>query len=241
MPPRSRESPFDYEGLAEFLGALSYPVRLELLHVLRFPQILGDIRLQPRRGSAGTGPAKSASRPAILGHLEKLETADLVRSDKVDQGGRTHNRYVVNALKLYELTEELRRLSVIYAGRGPAGEATVSLDAPPSADQVQGPRLVMVHGLYEGKTFPLDPKRSPEGKWVIGRRKGLAVSLDYDPYVSMENSSVSWEGGKFLIADLPASKNGTTVNWAPVPRDHPRALRSGDVIGVGRSLLCYAE
>lgn len=238
--PDLRDKPADYEGIADFLSALSYPARLELLHLLRFPHVLSEIKISARRSGGGEATREhTSSRPAVLGHLEKLEAHDLVRCDQVEQDGRKMNRYVVNSLKLYELTEELRRLSVIYAGRGPTGDVTGTLAASPTASPAMGPRLVLVHGLYEGKSYSLDPRRKPEAEWLIGRRKGLSVTLDYDPFVSMENSAVRMEGRDYTVTDLKTSKNGTAVNWAPLPKGGTWHLKAGDVIGVGRSLLSF--
>jgi DNA-binding transcriptional ArsR family regulator len=241
MPDRSQDRPFDYDVLADFLSALGYPARLELLHVLRFPHVLGEIRLSARRSGGGRErPGRLSSKPAVQGHLDKLEAAGLVRFDEVDQAGRPARRYVVNSLKLYELTEEVRRLSVIYAGRGPAGDHTGTLASGAAQAQPRGPRLTLVHGLYEGKIFSLDPATAPDGQWVIGRRRGLPVALDYDPFVSLENSVVTHEAGSYLVADLPGSKNGTMVNWVPLPKGGSHLLKGGDVVGVGRSMLCFA-
>lgn len=231
--------PLDYEGLAEYLSALAYPVRLELLDVLRFPHALGEIRLQPRRGKALGTATRPASRQAIHAHLGKLVDADLVRTDEGLLDGRMQVRYSVNPPRLYALTEELRRLSVIHAGRGPAGDATGTLWERDHPDAVRGPRLVLVHGVYEGKAFPLDASTAQDGRWTIGRRRGLGVALDYDPYVSLENAVVTERQGRFTLTDLPASKNGTFVNWALLPRGGSRELKAGDVIGVGRSRLCF--
>jgi len=239
MPDRPGE-PVDYEGLADFLSALAYPLRLELLDKLRYPQALGDIRLAPRRSLPGAREERSASKQAIHAHLARLQEADLVRTDVLPMsGGKDQLRYVVNPPKLYALTEELRRLSVMYAGKGPAGDATGTLQATDLPDAVRGPRLVLVHGVYEGKAFPLDAKTGPEGRWVVGRKRGLAVSLDYDPYVSVENAVVVARGGGHVVTDLAGSKNGTTVNWVPLAKGGSRPLRSGDIIGVGRSRLCF--
>ena len=232
--------PIDYEGLADFLAALAYPVRLELLDVLRFPHALREIRLQPRRGHAGAGPVRPASRQAIHAHLGKLVDADLVRVHPGDAEGRTLLRYTTNPPKLYALTEELRRLSVITAGRGAAaGDVTGTLQEAAHPDAAFGPRLVLVHGVYEGKSFSLEDRTSQNGRWVVGRRRGLPVCLDYDPYVSLENAAVARMGKGFQLTDLAGSKNGTWVNWAMLPRGGSRLLKAGDIIGVGRSRLCF--
>jgi hypothetical protein len=240
MPERSRAPPpLDYATLAGFLTALGYAPRLELLDVLRFPHTLGDIRLSPQRGRGGAD--RPAARQTIQQHLDMLAKVDLVRVEQVEKNGRMVRRYSVNPQKLYALTEDMRRLSTMHAGRGGAGDVTGTLSASAAPEEVQGPRLVLVHGVYEGKAFPLDAKTAPDGRWVVGRKPGLPVSLDYDLYVSLENSLLVRDGARFAVQDLPGSKNGTSVNWRALPRGGTRALRGGDVIGVGRSLLLFLE
>jgi hypothetical protein len=238
VPPR-REAPLDYRVIAELMGALSYPARIELLEQLKFPRTVGDIRLTPHRQDAVGSPDRTSARPTILRHLDTLMEVDLVHSEPTEVDGHKVLRYSVNATKLYVLAEELRRITVNYAGRGPAGDATGTLDRKPVAPAVKGPRLLLVHGVYEGRAYPLNAQTAAEGGWTIGRRRGLPVALDYDPFVSLENSIVQAQGGRFLVRDLPESKNGTAVNWEPLPPGGERVLEPGDVIGVGRSLLSF--
>jgi len=239
----SRSAPIDYVTLAEYLKALGYPARLELLDLLRFGHTMGEIKLSPHRVNPGENPGRTASRQTIQAHLDKLIDADLVRVDEIEQDGRAANRYRVNPQKLYALTEDLRRLSVRYAGRGIVGDATNTLGARTAVEGpagTSGPRLVLVHGAYEGKVFSLDAASARDGQWVIGRKLGVQVALDYDPFVSLENSVVEASTDGFSITDLPESKNGTSVNWEPIPKGTPRRLRPSDVVGVGRSLLVFA-
>lgn len=228
--------PVDYDSLADFLSALAYPVRLELLDRLRFPHALGEIKLAPRRGG---GAASTASRQAIHTHLGKLVDADLVRVEPAPEGGRSLQRYVVNPPKLYALVEELRRLSVMQAGGSGAGDATGTLVEAARAETQRGPRLTLVHGVYEGKVFRLDAQTARDAVWTIGRRRGLPVGLDYDPFVSLEHAVLSQRAGQFAVTDLPGSKNGTFVNWQQLAKGGTRPLKAGDIIGIGRSRLCF--
>ncbi|HVM44991.1 MAG TPA: FHA domain-containing protein, partial [Candidatus Thermoplasmatota archaeon] len=225
--------------LAESLRALGYPTRLELLHRLRFPRALSEIRLAPLRVAPGENAERAAAKQTVQAHLDKLVEADLVRVETVEQDGRATPRYQVNPPKLYALTEELRRVCVLYAGRGADDDVTGTMGAPAPAEEAEGPRLVLVHGAYEGRSFPLDDAHGKDGRWVIGRSRAVAVSLDYDPYVSLENTLVARARDGFSVVDLRESKNGTLVNWRPLAKDAPRRLRPGDVIGVGRSLLSF--
>ncbi|HEV8360201.1 MAG TPA: FHA domain-containing protein [Candidatus Thermoplasmatota archaeon] len=239
MGDRARQ-PVDYDGLAEFLDALAYPVRLELLDKLRFPHTLAEIKLSPRRVEPGGNPQRAASKSTVRDHLHKLVEAGLVREEEVPQAGKLVPRYEANPQRMYALSEDLRRLTVRYAGRGPGRDATGTIDpSVPPPPKLRGPRLVLVHGVYEGKTFPLDAATRRDGAWIVGRRHGIAVGLDYDPYVSLENSAIAERGGAYALTDLKGSKNGTSLNWGPLARGASEPLASGDVIGVGRSLLVF--
>jgi DNA-binding transcriptional ArsR family regulator len=236
MPDRAE--PVDTALLAELLGALSYPARLDLLGILRQPHTLGDIKLRPRQVRSGN-PERAAARPTVLAHLDKLEEAGLVRSEPIERDGRQVPCYFVNPLRLYEMTEELRRLTVQNAGRGLPADATGTLGGATATPQVLGPRLVLVHGIYEGRAYPLRDTAAKGGAWTIGRRRDLAVGLDYDPFVSVEHAEVRREGARFVLHDLPRSKNGTAVNWNLLPKGGAHTLKPGDVVGVGRSLLVF--
>lgn len=233
------QPPVDYDGLAEDLAALAYPMRLELLDILRFPHTLNDIRIAPHRVEPGGNPERPAAKQTVQAHLDKLEDVGLVRSEPTVQAGKRVHSYVVAPQKLYAVTEDLRLLSLMYAGRGAAADATGTLAQPAHAAPVRGPRLVLVHGVYEGRAYPLDAKSRKESGWTIGRRADASVPLDYDPYVSVLNAEIVERDGAFLLRDEPASKNGTRLNWDDLPRGGERALESGDVIGVGRSLLVF--
>jgi hypothetical protein len=229
--------PVDYAALAEVLAALSYGARLELLDLLRFPHTAGEIRLTPQRTLAGENPDRPASKQAVQAHLDRLVDTGLVRVETVGSDARGTNRYVVNAQRFYAVTEDLRLLNVRYAGRGGVGDATGTLGSASESEETRGPRLSLAHGVYEGKVFPLAPA---DERWTIGRHRSAAVSLDYDPYVSMEHAIVARIDGAYHITDVRDSKNGTMVNWRLVPKGGSRALRAGDIVGVGRSMLVFA-
>lgn len=232
----------DYGRLAEFLSALAYPARLELLRVLRFPHVASEIKLSPLRVEPGANRDRLASKQTIQAHLDKLVDADLVRVATEPGRSRPARVYSVNSQKVYAVTEDLRKVSTLYAGRGGVGELTVPLMPSGTGHSTnKGPRLVLVHGLYEGQSFPLDERVAQDGEWIIGRRRGNAITLDYDPYVSLDNSIVRRKGDKFLLEDAKESKNGTLLNWDVLPKGEARELRPADVIGVGRSLLVYSS
>lgn len=227
----------DYAGLAEALAALSYPLRLELLDLLRIPHSLPDIRLSPHRQAAGENPARAVSKQVVHAHLEKLIDAGLVETESTAQDGRRVNKYTVNVQQFWSVAEGLRRISARYAGRGSIGAETGTMVAGAASNEHQGPRLVLVHGIYEGRTYPLKAKDKAVARWVIGRSRTAGICLDYDPFVSMEHAVVVARSNGYLLEDT--SKNGTSVNWSPIARGSPHVLRPGDVIGVGQSLLSF--
>jgi DNA-binding transcriptional ArsR family regulator len=239
MVARDVPGPIDYDGLGEILSALGYGTRLELLDHLRVPHTAPEIQLKPRRHRGAEPPAKTAARQTVQFHLEKLVEAGLVREELVEQAGRPVRRYAVNPQKLYGLVEELRRLSVLRAVRDAAAEGTGTVGPGVAPPALAGPRLVLVHGVYEGKSFPLSAATARAGRWGIGRKRDLAVCLDYDPFVSVENAHLTFAQGQHRLTDDPRSKNGTWLNWQLLDRGASVDLTAGDIVGVGRSLLCF--
>jgi hypothetical protein len=239
MPGADAREALDYVVLADALAAIGYPMRLELLDHLRFPQAIGELRVAPRRQDDEGSPDRAVARQTVQYHLEKLVEGGFVREAPTEGKGPT--RYVVSPPRLYAVIEELRALSHTFAGRGGAGDATGTIAGGTNFEPLAGPRLVLVHGAYEGKQFPLDPKTASEGRWLVGRRRGHAVTLDYDPFVSLDNTAIVQEGGAFRVTDLPGSKNGTRVNWNPVAASASKPLVRGDLVGVGRSILLFRD
>jgi len=231
----------DYQELEESLQALAYSSRLHLLDLLRVPHTLSDIHLGPGPSRAGSDPRRPVSRQAIRQHLDKLVEAGLVVAREPTGRGRAVREYVVNPRRLYYVAEEFRKLCVAAASAPAGRDLTVDLDTPrPAEAREPGPKLVLAHGALEGKSFPLHPSQLAKGRgWVIGRKAGLHVSLGYDPYVSLENSEIVAEAGGYELLDLRTSRNGTSVNWRRLGKEERVALRPGDLIGVGRSLLVF--
>lgn len=225
----------DYVILADALSALGYPMRLELLDQLRFPHTIGEIRVAPTRQDSDGAPDRAVSRQTVQYHLDKLIEGGFVRESPGEKGGA---RYAVNPQRIYAVIEEMRALSLMFAGRGGGGDATGTMDSASRFEPLSGPRLVLVHGVYEGKQYALDVAQQA---WIIGRKAGLPVSLDYDPFVSLENAVVERAEGGFAVRDLAGSKNGTFVNWTRLGRGASRRLERGDLVGVGRSLLLFRD
>lgn len=230
--------PLDYDKLEEYLSALGYGSRLELLSILRTPRALQDIRLAPRQVRPGDNPDRPVARQTLQAHLDKLMDVGLVLCREAhDKRGK---EYLVNPQRLFQILEELRKVGVAAADAPMPHDGTIDLGAVRRASTPPGPRLLLVHGLHEGKAFTLRREDLRHGRgWIIGRKEGLHVSLDYDPYVSGENAEIIQEGREFTLLDLRNSKNGTHLNWRRLDKDERPHLRAGDVVGVGRSLLVF--
>ncbi|HWG90089.1 MAG TPA: FHA domain-containing protein [Candidatus Thermoplasmatota archaeon] len=237
------EADLDFEALAEVLGVLANGNRLRLLAQLRQARTASEIRLTPETVHTGENPDRVISRQAVHNHLDRLLDIKAVLSRPVRRLGASGDEFVVNHQQIFAISEEFRKLGTLR----PTGEAGWGLQTRSLADvravpPKEGPHLVLVHGLNEGTVFPLEPRAGPNAShWVIGRRPDMDICLDYDPFVSSENSRLLRRGEGFAVEDLPGSRNGTFVNWQPVPVGEQAPVKHGDVLGVGRTLLLFRE
>lgn len=223
------------EALSQSLQALAHPTRLALMRQLRTPRTLREISL---RSATGDDAVRSISRQAIREHLERLLAIGVVHRRDAERAYGETTEYSLNHQALYAMAEEFRGLARLRPAAEPHA-ATVARPAPAEPPTEEGPCLVLVKGLDEGRTISLAAPPSGRKQWTIGRRRALDVSLDFDPFVSTENALVTWEAGVYTIEDLPDSRNGTHVNFVPLAKGEKRRLRPADVIGVGRSLLVF--
>lgn len=235
MPAEPSRESLDTDRLSTYLKALSNPRRLDLLRLLRVPRASADIVLSPKRRDDGLSPTRPMSRQSIEEHLASLEEVGVV--DRLpDEPGRANHR-VLNQARLFAVLEELRELTALRPSVRVDVDATMAAHDAPALSWPSGPKLVLVSGPWEGRTFPL----AGEGPWRLGRVEGSDVALSYDPYVSSRHARlVRHEGGFALEAEAEA-RNPARVNFQPLRPGQPRALRSGDVLGVGRSLLVLQE
>lgn len=227
----------EHDKLSQFLKTLANPGRLEILEQLRVPKQASELRVQPRRREGGVRQQRPMSRQAVEEHLAVLEASGVVLRRAAGGAGRAADEFVLNQQRLFAIVEELRGLTVLRAAAEADAGATVAAEAG-AARLARGPQLVLAGGPWQGKAFPLD---GPEGRWVLGRRRGVHVALDYDPFISQENSVVLRDGATWTLQDLAGSRNGTRLNFAPLPKGEAAPLRSGDLVGVGRSLLVFRE
>src|SRR3954452_19431289 len=70
---------------------------------------------------------------------------------------------------------------------------------------------------------------------IIGRGEGCEVRLP-DPSVSHRHASLRQRGGEYLLVD-EGSTNGTYLGPVRLPPQTPRAVRSGELLRVGRIWL----
>jgi DNA-binding transcriptional ArsR family regulator len=236
------------QSLAKTLDALGNPVRVRILKVLRRRRSLGDIRVPGERDERPEGkdaPVRPISRQAVKLHLQRLMGVGVVVPIEGARGEGP--KYLVDHRRLFRIAEEFRAFATLEPEEELSAD-TVFLPGGRARDAAPGPHLLLVRGLREGRAFPLavterTPTKDGRPYWMIGRRRGLAVSLDYDQFVSSENSIV-WrtDDGGFEVESLASSRNGTTVNFSPLKGDSPRRrLSHGDLVGVGRTMLLFRE
>jgi|GEM_PF-991118 len=223
--------------LSDALAALSNPVRIALLRRLQSPKALREIDVEHPQGDP-EGRSRPLARQTVKEHLEKLVPVGIVSAKPAERDYGETIEYVVNHQRVFAIAEALRELAKIRPAQEPTGH-TVQRPAPPTPFKIQGPCLVLVKGLDEGRTFQLAAPRTGPKTWTIGRRRGSAIPLDFDPFVSTENAAVLWDGAGYFVQDLPESRNGTTLNFQDLPKGGRQPLATGDLIGVGRSLLMF--
>ncbi len=231
MPP-AKPTPED-KRLADALSALSNPVRLTLIRQLRDPHVLKELKVS----TPSSGRERPMSRQSVKEHLDRLISAGAVAARETERSYGPTIEYVVDHQRLFSLAEEFRELASVRPSLPPNGETILSEGSGDGLDLDQ-PTLVLVRGLSEGRTFRVDPDADGTTEWIIGRSLNVSVPLDFDPYVSKANSRIWYEDGTHFIEDLEESRNGTQVNWAPLGESTCK-LATGDIIGVGRSLLVF--
>lgn len=233
----------DRAQLAEYFRALSNENRIELLELLRTPTPLHRIMLKPGPTRAGQSPERPLARQTVRQHLGTLIEAGLVFTVPAKRSEvNASQEYVSDHARLFQVLEEVRSLARLSPAKEILQRETAAMTTLASRKPPTGPRLLLVHGVEEGRTYSLHTSDRRAGRgWIIGRRGNAHVPLTYDPYVSSENSEIIEEDGRFRLLDLRTARNGTSVNWERLPVGGSATLSSGDVIGVGRSLLVFRD
>ncbi len=227
--------PPKFDALAAHLAILASATRLELLHALRRPKLLHEIRVGASLAREDERPGRPLSRQTVAHHLDQLARAGLVRRVP-GAGGRSGDAFVLSHERLFALVHEMRALARLRPGAGeaPAAGETMpdqELDAPV---QVPRPRLVVAFGRDDGAAFGLGGPA--EASWRIGRGARCEVRLDYDAFLSAEHAILARRPDGFVLRDA-GSKNGTWVNWEKVRPATERRLDAGDLVLVGRTVL----
>lgn len=245
MSSRRPSAGQDLHRLGSKLTALSSTNRLRLISQLSEAQTVDDIDLTPDGSGEGRGADRQLTRQGVRHHLKKLEETDLVRSAmRPNDQGRDRREYVVNEPAVFGLLEELRSLLAPgtekelrpFETQMPTGAGTGARDWP------TGPKLVLLQGAGEERVFDLgriDPKPSAGRGWVIGRSSETEIPLQYDPYLSAQNTEIVSEDGQFRIVDLRVSTNGTRVNDERLEPGKEKTLEHGDIVKVGCSALVF--
>lgn len=227
-----------YGVLARNLEGLASPTRLGLLHSLRSPKALHEIRVPPSLTRGAESPERPLSRQAVTRHLDQLLELGLITKKKAG-GPREGDRFVLSSERLFALVDELRNLvklrPVVSAAVVPG--STVDVARGGASLLPKPPRLFVAYGREDGTGFSI--AGPPGARWRIGRDPACEIRLDYDPYLSAQNSILEASAAGYVLHDVTKSRNGTCVNWSPLPRGGSRPLQAGDVITVGRSLLVF--
>lgn len=227
-----RTKPEELEGLLKALGNAN---RIRLLQALQTPKGYADLDLPPTREDAHGRQDRAITRQALRRHLQELVDIGVVQQRPPGPDGQ--NLFLVDHARIYGVVEQLRELATVR----PAAELstpTIGLTGKVLPRGAEGPRLVLVRGVHEGKPFPLDGAKR---EWSIGRDRASEVCLDYDPFVSASHARIEQARGGFALMDLPINKNGTELNWQTLPKGGRAKLLPGDVIGVGTTLLVFRE
>jgi DNA-binding transcriptional ArsR family regulator len=218
------------EPLGAALGALASPTRLAILRSLRTPRTLREIEI----GAEEDG--RPITRQAVRRHLDTLVEAGLVTTREAGREYGDTTEFILNHARVYGIAEDLRQMARLRPAVDPGGDTVVAGAQAPA--RPRGPVLLLVKGADDGAAFPLDPTAG-EREWIVGRRRGIAVCLDFDATVSAENARITWREDAHWIEDVQGSRNGTQVNLRTLAPDEQLRLEHGDMVSVGRSALLY--
>lgn len=226
------EDPGGTSELAKAMALLAHPVRLSLLNQLRYPRTVAQLNARTPSKYGEARAERSVSRQAIRQHLAKLVEGGLVRTV-----GERNPTYVVDQPKTYALAQHLLLLSSQFeADVVEPGTTMVWQSKGKGRHAATGPRLILVHGAYEGRTYALDGKKE---HWTIGRSSSQDLALDYDPFVSREHAAVTGTRGHHVLHDLGTNPERLQVNGVSVDAGGHTRLQHGDIIRIGRSVLVY--
>lgn len=223
----SVEAEETYEPLAEQLKVLGNAKRLGLLHLLTKPHYIQEI-------ASELGMARQSAQA----HVDKLLEIGVIERRRGRRESGPVTDFVVVPHRLFSIQEafaQVGRLEPEVAEEDVRMLTEVLEETAPGKGGDPVSRLIVVHGMRMGERTQL----TGAGPWLIGRDPSAQLCLDYDPFVSTRHAEVRRrdEGG-YEVADL-YSRNGTRVDWEPVPRGQAVELVPGAVIGFGRTLVVF--
>lgn len=216
----------DIEKMASWLRPLASPVRLRLLRFLTRPHYLEEVASHLK-----------VTRQAARKHLDKLVGIGVLEKRSGIRESGPVTEYLINPQALFLIYDEFEKLGslrgderqdVLHRTLAEPGKRVV-------AEPAQGPCFYIVRGLNTGQRLPLAAR---DREWTVGRDTRCDFPIPHDPYASNRHAEVHWDGRQFVLTDL-RSTNGTHHNWALLPRGGGVALRHGDVVGVGKTLLLF--
>lgn len=210
--------------MAALLRPLANAMRIRMLRYLIQPHHLEEVASHFH-----------LSRQGARKHLDKLVAIGVLER-REDRGSRHVTEYMLRPQALFLIYNEFEKLGHWRprdAGHGPTLPGREGRLAP--AQPVEA-CVWLMRGVGAGRQSRV--ARNTGYPWVVGRDRACALPLDYDPYISARHAEIRWDGRQFRLLDLK-SRNGTSHNWAPLPRGAEAFLRHGDVIGVGESVLLF--
>lgn len=222
------------EELESVFEVLSNRTRLQILIQIQEPRSAREIKVTPSRDDEFSED-RYISTEAVKQHLRKLGKLDLVHKER--EGRR--NIYSLNHSRLFAALETARQLSLVRGQVDQEG-STMTLAREMESSKSEDPHFVISRGVQEGKAMVLD-WYGVKDAWTIGRDPECDIALDYDAFVSAEHAEVRHEEGRFVLVDNPANTNGTFLNWEPLDEGEAVEIATGDVVGVGMSLLVFRE
>lgn len=217
----------DFDTLAKHLRPLGNSTRLRLLHYLTSPRYLEEVASKLQM-----------SRQGARKHLDELVKLGVVRKRLGRRDFGPVTEYVLNNQRLFLLHTEFAKLGSLKPSRD-LDEVVGTIDHTATTGvrgtpNLREPQLVIVRGLDEGRAFELADQ--PGRTWRIGRAKESEIRLDYDTFLSNRHAEVRRETRGFILVDA-FSRNGTYLNWRRLERGDSTPLESGDILGVGKSIL----
>ncbi len=210
---------------------------MEILNRLQEPQPIGELRVETEEN----GRKRQLTREGVRHHVVQLLEAGLVEATTPGSPNGNMITYQARKAGLFHLSETLIQIAHPNAtsNRPPTktqGEPLNSRNVPTPSPW---PRLAIVNGLGRGIRCKLEPAPSTgERGWVIGRDDACDVVIPYDENVAEQHAEIVQTDDGFKLVDFRTS-GPTSLNWNPLERGDTTNVTSGDIIGVGSTLLVF--